>query len=151
MALCRSCNSESARVITHFEGPDGQPLAEPRDACPQCRPEEFDLLLDPSDRRFWPNWLANPQEYDTLEFEDGERVPVIKDWARGEFEQRVAEGPVAKAEEAEVIERKRAFARERNKTPLTRAYIEARVNGFRAQFELAERMMNAEAAGVVLP
>jgi hypothetical protein len=34
--------------------------------------------------------------------------------------------------------------------PLTRADIEARVNHFRAKFELADRMMAAEAVGLVL-
>ena len=113
MARCRSCGAETPRVITHFESPDGSKLQEPRDSCPECHPEEFE-----SNKKLElvPNWVANPQEYDTLEFEDGERVPIIKDWAKGEFENLVAEGPVAQSEYADAVERKRAFARERNQT-----------------------------------
>lgn len=148
MARCRSCRAETSRVVTHFVGPDGSKLKEPRDSCPQCRPEEFRSL---EKLELTPNWIANPEEYDTLEFEDGERVPIVKDWAKGEFEQRVVEGPVAKSEYADAVERKRAFARERNQRPLTPAEVEARVNGIRAQFEQVERMMSARAAGIILP
>ena len=148
MARCGNCGADTPRVVTHFEGPDGSKLREPRDSCPQCHPEAFDSL---EKLELVPSWVANPQEYDTLEFEDGERVPIVKDWAKGEFEQRVAEGPVAQSEYADALERKRAFARERNQRPLTEAEVEARVGGFRAQFEQVERMMGAQAAGIILP
>ena len=149
MATCRTCGAESpSRLTIHFTAPDGTPLPEPRDECSQCNPQ---LPAAEPKLELTPNWVANPQEYDTLEFEDGERVPIVKDWAKGEFEQRVAEGPVAQSEYADAVERKRAFARERNQRPLTPAEIEARVNGFRAQFEQVEQMMGAQAAGIVLP
>ena len=149
MARCRSCGAENpSRLVILFTDKSGVSLKEPVDQCSACHPE----LSSPEPKlELTPNWVANPQEYDTLEFEDGERIPIVKDWAKGEFENRVAEGPVAQSEMADAIERKRAFARERNKTPLTPAEIEARVNGFRAQFEQAERLMGAQAAGIILP
>lgn len=147
MATCRNCAAETSRHITHFEGPDGSKLKEPRDSCPERHPEEFDLL---EKLELVPNHEANPNEYDTLEFEDGERVPIVKDWARGECEQRVIAGPVAQSEHAAAVQRKRAFARERNKQPLTPAEIETRVPGFRAQFEQVERMMGAQAVGIIV-
>lgn len=147
MARCGSCGAETSRVLTHFEGPDGKPLKEPRDSCPQCKADEFPEFR--ARLELVPNWIANPHEYDTLEFEDGERVPIVKDWAKGEFEELVAEGPVARAEEQDAIERKRAFARERNLSPLTPEEIEQRKRYFREQFEHVERVMGAEAAGLV--
>jgi hypothetical protein len=126
----------------------GVPLPEPKDECSQCHPE-----LPPREPKLElvPNWEANPEEYDTLVYEDGERVPCIKDWAKGEFERRVAEGPVAKSEEAEQIERKRAFARERSQHPMTEGEVQRVKDYVRGQMELVDRMMGAQAAGLVLP
>ena len=109
-----------------------------------CHPEEFESL---ERLELTPNWVANPEEYDTLEFEDGERVPKIKDWAKGEFENLIVDAPVAKSEEAVAIEQKRQFARERNKSPLTQDQINWRLNHFREQFRLAEQAMD----GVLIP
>ena len=123
MATCRNCGAETPRVITHFTDQSGNPLPEPCDECPGCHPNM--PAVQPK-LELTPNWIANPGEYDTLAYDDGEYVPIIKDWARGEFEQLIVDGPVAKAEEVEAIERKRAFARERNRFPLTADQIEQR-------------------------
>ncbi len=149
MTTC-TCGAEASRTIVHFEGPDGKPLPASYTTCQACRPDEFHSL---ERLELTPNWVANPGEYDTLDFTDtGERVPIIKDWAKGEFENLVAEGPVAKAEEADAIEKKRAFARERNKRgPLTKDEIDFRVNHFRQQFAENDRIMSAEAAGIIIP
>jgi len=149
MNRCRSCGAENpSRLIIIYTDKSGVPLREPKDECSACHPE---LPSNEPTLEFTPYHVAYPEHYDTLEFEDGERVPIVKDWAKGEFEQLVADAPVAKAEEQEAIARKREFARERNLRPLTPAEIEARVSGFRAQFEMAERLMGAEAAGLILP
>ena len=148
MQRCRTCGAENpSRLITTFTK-GGVTLPEPRDECSECHPE-----LPPKEPKLElvPNWKANPEEYDTLAYEDGERVPCIKDWARGEFEQRIAEGPVAKSEEAEAIERKREFARERNTQPMSEADVQKVKDYIRDQMTLVERMMGAQAAGVVLP
>ena len=151
MAIC-DCKAETSRTITHLEGRDGKRLPAPITVCPSCHPGEFESVVDPSDKKLWPNWIANPEEYDTLVYEDGERVPKIKDWAKGEFEQLVMDGPVAKAEESNGVEARRAWAREHNKRgPLTKSEVEFRVNYFRRQFEEAERAASAEAAGLIIP
>ena len=122
-------------------------MKEPRDECSQCSPG---LVPEPK-LELVPYWEAFPEQYDTLAYDDGERVPCIKDWARGEFEQRVAEGPEAKKEEAEATERKRAFARERNKTPMTEEEVQKVKDYIRNEMQVVERMMGAQAAGLVLP
>ena len=148
MPLCRTCNSESPRVVTHFESHDGQPLAVPRDECSNCSrlaPREGKLELT-------PYWEAFPNDYDTLEFTDtGERIPCVKDHAKGEFEQRVAEGPVAMSELEQQKEAKRAFARERNQYPMPPEQVQRVVANVREQFEMATRCMDAVEAGIILP
>lgn len=149
MQTCRNCGAENpSHLITTFtEG--GNPLKVPLDRCSQCDPS---LATVQPKLELVPNWVANPEEYDTLEYvEDGERVPIIKDWARGEFEQRIVDAPVASSELEKAKEAKRAFARERNKRPMTEAEVQRTVNAVREQFEMATRVMGAEAAGVILP
>jgi hypothetical protein len=148
MALCRNCGAETPRVTTYFTDQSGNTLPEPRDECPGCHPEM--PVLEPK-LELTPYHVAHPDQYDTLAYDDGEYVPIVKDWARGEFEQLVATGPVAQSEEDEAIERKRAFARERDRFPLTEGQIQQRKDYIRDQMEQVERMMSAEAAGLVLP
>lgn len=153
MAIC-DCGNETGRLKVHLETPDGKPLpkGEKYSTCPRCKPEQFDRFMLAVDKRFWANWEVNPQEYDTLEYiEDGERVPIIKDWAKGEFEQQLIDAPEAAREEAQEIEKKRAFARERNKIPMTPEQVQRTVTYYREQMEEVERVMRAEQSGLVLP
>jgi hypothetical protein len=153
MAIC-DCGNETGRLKVHLETPDGRPLppGEKYSTCPKCKPEDFDRFMVAADKRFWANWEVNPNEYDTLVYvEDGERVPIIKDWAKGEFEQEIIDAPEAAREEAILIEKKRAFARERNKQPLTAEQAKRTADYYRAQIEDVERMMRAQESGLVLP
>jgi hypothetical protein len=152
MAICGNCGAETSRLRTHFENPEGKALRKLCDSCPCCHPEEFiEQFLDPSERRFHLAHEVNPNEYDTLIYDDGEVVPCVKDWARGEFEQRLIDAPEAAREEQDEIERKRKFARARNQRPLTSAEIEARVTHFRQAFAEADQLMRAQEAGLILP
>ena len=151
MAVC-DCGNETARLKVHTQNPDGQKADKPYTTCPRCRPEDFDRFMVAADKRFWANWEVNPHEYDTLEYvEDGERVPIIKDWAKGEFEQEIINAPEAAKEEALAADRKRAFARERNKLPMTQGQIQRTVDYYRSQMEEVERVMRASEVGLVLP
>jgi hypothetical protein len=152
MAIC-DCGNETGRLKVHLETPDGKPLppGSRYTTCPKCKPEQFDRFMVAADKRFWANWEVNPNEYDTLEYvDDGERVPIIKDWAKGEFENEIVNAPESAREEAIAIEKKRAFARERNKQPMTQEQIQRTVDYYRQQFEEVERVMRAEQAGLVL-
>jgi hypothetical protein len=152
MAICGNCGAETSRLRTHFENPEGKALRESRDSCPHCHPEEFvEQFLDPSERRFHLAHEVNPNEYDTLIYDDGEVVPCVKDWARGEFEQRLIDAPEAAHEQQELVDRKREFARERNQRSLTPEEIESRVSYFRQAFAEADQLMRAQEAGLILP
>lgn len=152
MAICGSCGAETSRIHFHTQSPDGKPLPKPYDTCPYCRPEEFEeRFLSPSDRRFHMEWETDPNKYDTLIYDDGEVVPKIKDWAKGECEQEIIDAPEQQKEIDAAIERKRAFARERNKRPMSQEEINRTVNLVRSQMEESDRAVRAMDAGLVLP
>ena len=153
MAKCGSCGADTPRIKTHFEGRDGRPLKSPVDSCPQCHPEEFvdTPFIMPSDMRFHMAWETNPEQYDTLCYDDGERVPCIKDWAKGEFEQLIVDAPEATREEEEAKNKKRAFARERNSHgPMTPEQIKKVQDFYQAKFDEDEKINRAVDAGLIL-
>ncbi len=59
MSICSNCKSESLRVRSRWtEKNERLP-----DECPQCAPESFGKVTDPSDKKIWMGWEAHPNEY----------------------------------------------------------------------------------------
>jgi hypothetical protein len=107
VAVCRNCQSESNRIRTtwHEHG-------EPSDECPNCSPESFSKMTDPSDKKIWMGYEAHPNEY--VKSEDGgyDRKPEY----RLEYEARLAQPTEEEREAQRKAEAKKRA--ERRTTPM---------------------------------
>jgi hypothetical protein len=59
MALCGNCGAEGARMRSRWV--EGVQLA---DECPQCAPQSFDKVTDPSDKKIWIGPEYAPNDYE---------------------------------------------------------------------------------------
>lgn len=80
---CRGCGQIAHRIRTTFTA-NGKTMPEPKDECEHCAEMGGKITL-PTDQRLWLTADAQPNEYETR----GE-TRVMKDWAQGELQQRIA-------------------------------------------------------------
>jgi hypothetical protein len=145
MAHCENCGRNDATRVIVTLGACGQ-----TEKCNLCAPpgdSDFSgAAMVPSDKKMWPDWVANPHLYKKR----GDAL-VATDECKADLQEEVMGSPVADAETSVAIAKKRAFARERNVRPLTQVEIDDRVRIFREQAEEQKIYQAAEDAGLVLP
>jgi hypothetical protein len=116
MTVCSNCGKESlrTRIIWAEDGTK-------REECPNCAPENFGKVTDPSDKKIWMGYEAHPNEY--VKAEDGgyDRKPEY----RSEQEAKLS-GPTEEERLAQerAVERKR---KERRTKPLNGVELAAAI------------------------
>jgi hypothetical protein len=137
MAICSNCKTEGPRVRSRWTEKNVQLP----DECPNCAPESFGKVTDPSDKKPWMGWEAHPNEYEKKYDKDGliyERKPEY----RAEQEQRLMQ-----ATEEERLAQERAVEKkrkERRTTPMDSAELAA---ALRRAEEVASFIIVAAAQG----
>lgn len=124
MPLCNTCTTANGeehrceRVITKWPNPKS---AESKDICAHCDPDmAHEKMRSPVDQKIWLMADVNPNEYEYGI--DGVRR--MKDWADGEFGERLARDDEFTPEQiADAKARKRAEARAGRRRPLTEGEI----------------------------
>ncbi len=114
MSICRSCGAETQRLRVISIGKSF------KDECPQCQPQSFEGMKDPSAKKIWIGPEFAPNDY--IRTEDGYQ---LKPEAQQELEEKACGlKSVAAREERETQER---LIAEKRKTRRTRPMTEAEI------------------------
>lgn len=137
MAVCGGCGAQGVtRTKTILTDNRGELLKKPIEFCVECKPEEFDRWLDPSNKHGGFRWQYEPEKYIKRYREDGSVFYEATDERRADLEAKLAEPADGEAEAyARAVEKKR---RNRRTTPMTKGEIESTVNRLRPEFEKAD-------------
>jgi len=133
VAKCGNCGEEGPRVRSRWTEDSQLP-----DECPNCAPESFGKVTDPSDKKIWMGFEAHPNEY--VKAEDGgyDRKPEY----RAEQEARLSgETPEEREAQERAVAKKRA---ERRTAPMDSVEL---AMALRKAEEIADWMTRSAAQG----